>query len=120
MLSLITKEKPKHLRKYTTKRLLLGQFIRPDLIGQSLVAIPEQKLPSPSQVLRIAIKNKNEVMYLTHLDIPKMLASLPFQDKFCRGIYKLCYFKFVPIKQPEQIRFDFAKQRSFKNAKVQP
>lgn len=46
-------------------------------------------------------------MFLLHKDIPKMLKSLPFSDRYGRGFYNLCYFDFKPYKKPEQIKFDF-------------
>jgi hypothetical protein len=44
-------------------------------------------------------------MFLYHSDIPKMSASIPFRDKWSRGLYYLCYFE-VNLNL-QQLTFNF-------------
>lgn len=81
------------LKTYKTKTYIDGYRLGPGLKDKILVAIPEHKPPSPSEVLQVCIKSLDGVMFLRHEDLPGCLASLPFRDKWGRGSYKLCYFE---------------------------
>lgn len=81
------------IRTYKTKTYIDGWKLGQGLRGKTLVAIPENKLPSASEVLEIYIERLDGLMYLRHADIPNMLTSLPFRDKWSRGVYRLCYFE---------------------------
>jgi hypothetical protein len=81
------------IKTYKTKTALPGERIGQGYKGITLVAIPEGKLPCPSEILEIHIESLDGTMYLRHSDIPRMITSLPFRDKWSRGLYRLCYFE---------------------------
>ena len=93
------------IKYYKAKTCIDGYKIAPALRDKLLVAIPESKLPSPSQVLIIYIASLSGQMFLYHSDIPKMSASIPFRDKWSRGLYYLCYFE-VNLNL-QQLTFNF-------------
>ncbi len=93
------------IKTYKTKTYIDGYKIGPGLKGKTLVAIPEAKLPGPTEVLGILIESLDGLMYLRHCDIPYMETSLPFKDKWSDKIYRLCYFE-VRL-DAQQLKFGF-------------
>jgi len=93
------------IKTYKTKASIDGFRLGPGLKGKTLVAIPEAKLPCPTELLEICIENLDGIMYLRHCDIPFMLTSLPFLDKWSGKVYRLCYFE-VRL-DAQQLHFNF-------------
>lgn len=81
------------IKTYKAKTALAGEKIGQGFKGKTLVAIPEGKLPCPTEILEVFIESIDGTMYLMHSDIPGMITSIPFRDKWSRGSYRLCYFE---------------------------
>lgn len=81
------------IKTYKAKTTLPGERIGQVFKGKTLVAIPEGKLPCPTEILEVFIESIDGMMYLRHSDIPGMITSIPFRDKWSREVYRLCYFE---------------------------
>jgi hypothetical protein len=101
------------IKTYKAKTTLPGERIGQGLKGKTLVAIPEGKLPCPTEILEVHIDNLDGTMYLRHSDIPGMITSIPFRDKWSRGSYRLCYFEVALDRQ--QYYFDWGGDREIKS-----